>query len=68
MNKMKKTLVILGLGLSGMFAGSANAFSNPSSCSQLKQQCEEGNQGSCFLWNSQGCWVCETNLSLLACQ
>ncbi|MCJ8271296.1 MAG: hypothetical protein MJK04_18090 [Psychrosphaera sp.] len=65
MNKMKKAMIILGLGfgLSGMLSGTANAIPNGGSCSDLQQQCQQGNSNSCNLWHFMGCIVCETGSS-----
>jgi hypothetical protein len=69
MKKMKKTMIILGLGLglSGMFSGAANALAGAESCSALKQQCAQGQQGSCYTWNRQNCWVCEQDPTAPTC-
>jgi hypothetical protein len=61
MNKPKKILAILslGLGLSGLMAGTVSARPDTAGCYTLKQQCAAGNLESCTRWDVWNCWMCE---------
>jgi hypothetical protein len=69
MKKVKKAIVVLGLGLglSGMMSGAVSARPNGGSCSDLRQECQQGNSESCNLWHFMGCIVCETSPSNDTC-
>ena len=63
MNKMKKAMAILslGLGLSAMLPSMANALPNNSACANLKLECALGDAVACQIYDAGDCAYCEAN-------
>ncbi|MCJ8267928.1 MAG: hypothetical protein MJK04_00825 [Psychrosphaera sp.] len=69
MNKIKKTLVAVGLGLGlGLSGTIANALPSNGSCANFARLCALGDQIACDLYSQTACWFCDHNPDALTCK
>ena len=62
MNKIKKSLFVLalGLGLSSTMTSIAFAKADGAGCLSLKEQCQSGDINACYLYDVNNCIICES--------